>query len=379
METIQRNHNILTGEDDLEHLFTFRNFPMFMGCVNLEKKDDLTSDMSWFISKNTGLIQLNPLIPLDVLYAKSHGSGVVGKIWAEHHMQFSSFISKFNAKNILEIGAGHGELCRNYIENNKNIKWTIIEPNPKIESDHNVTVIKGLFDSNFKTNEKIDVVIHSHVMEHLYEPMEIIRDISKMLKEGDLHLFSIPRLEEMLKRNYTNCLNFEHTVYLTEEYVDHILKLCDFEIIEKQYFKNDHSIFYATRKNKKYPIIESVPNSYKKNKDIFNSYINFHSQLIQKLNALIQKHNGPVYLFGGHIFSQYLLGFGLNESKIECVLDNDSAKQGKRLYGSSLVVNSPKILTNVKNSAVILKAGVYNEEIKHDIIENINSNVVFWG
>ena len=41
-------------------------------------------------------------------------------------------------------------------------------------------------------------------------------------------------------------------------------------------------------------------------------------------------------------------------------------------------VESPKIIKDVETPIVILKAGVYNEEIKKDIIENINPNTEFW-
>ena len=50
-------------------------------------------------------------------------------------------------------------------------------------------------------------------------------------------------------------------------------------------------------------------------------------------------------------------------------------KQGKRLYGKILVC-SPKVLKE-KNPVVILKAGVYNDEIKKDILTNINSKTIF--
>ena len=58
--------------------------------------------------------------------------------------------------------------------------------------------------------------------------------------------------------------------------------------------------------------------------------------------------------------------------------NNDPKKQGKRLYGTNLMVQSPSVLREVKNPIVILKAGVYNEEIKADILLNINSSVVFF-
>ena len=53
-------------------------------------------------------------------------------------------------------------------------------------------------------------------------------------------------------------------------------------------------------------------------------------------------------------------------------------KHGKRLYGTNLVVQSPKVLKGMDNPVVILKAGVYNQEISDDILNNINPNTIFW-
>ena len=84
-----------------------------------------------------------------------------------------------------------------------------------------------------------------------------------------------------------------------------------------------------------------------------------------------------IYLFGAHVFAQYLIEFGLDTSRIVCLLDNDINKQGKRLYGTNMMVKSPKVLTDIKNPIIILKAGVYDDEIKRDILENINKDVKF--
>ena len=59
------------------------------------------------------------------------------------------------------------------------------------------------------------------------------------------------------------------------------------------------------------------------------------------------------------------------------LLDNDINKQGKRLYGTNMMVKSPKVLADVKNPIIILKAGVYNDEVKRDILGNINKNAKF--
>ena len=139
----------------------------------------------------------------------------------------------------------------------------------------------------------------------------------------------------------------------------------------------DHSIFYATKKI--YACKKKIfNNNYKKNKEIYKKYIDFHKELVTNINKKINETQTEIYLFGAHVFSQFLLNFGLKENKIKCILDNDEKKQDKRLYGTNLKVYSPKILKSVRNATVILRSGVYNNEIKNDIINNINKNVVFW-
>ena len=83
------------------------------------------------------------------------------------------------------------------------------------------------------------------------------------------------------------------------------------------------------------------------------------------------------FIFGAHIFTQYLIKFGLDEKLFSNILDNDGRKIGERLYGTDLIVKSPKILKDIENPILVLKAAQYNEEIKKDILENINPNTRF--
>jgi len=377
MNLIYRDSCPITGENDLELLHSFKNFPIYMGCVNSNQNDDVLSDMNWFIGKKNGVIQLNPLIPLETLYSQSHGSGTVGKLWELHHKSFAEFISKFKLQNILEIGSGHGKLIENYFSYYPDSRWTVVEPNPKIKKDHRIKVYQGLFDENFNFNNNIEGVVHSHVIEHLYFPHNLLKNIYNKIKIGTFHIFSVPNLEVMIEKKYTNALNFEHTLFLNEELIEEILEVSGFEIIEKKKFMEDHSIFYATKKIDAFKK-KIFNNNYKKNKEIYKKYIDFHKELVTNINKKINETQTEIYLFGAHVFSQFLLNFGLKENKIKCILDNDEKKQDKRLYGTNLKVYSPKILKSVRNATVILRSGVYNNEIKNDIINNINKNVVFW-
>jgi len=104
-------------------------------------------------------------------------------------------------------------------------------------------------------------------------------------------------------------------------------------------------------------------------------FVNFHQNVINALNDVIK--NRDAYVFGAHIFTQFLLSFGLNTEKIISVLDNDPGKIGHRLYGTDLHVTSPKELKDQNEPVVILRAAQYNDEIRKDIEENINEKVRF--
>jgi len=378
MKLIFRNKDVVSKKQDLINLYCFKSFPVFMGCTNKKKEEDIMSDMNWSISKNSGAIQLNPLLPLNIVYQEGHGSGCVGKIWNEHHKNFAEFVHQFKLKSVLEIGGLHGILSKMYQKFDNTIDWSIVEPNPIPVKGVTANFIKGYFDNNFEFYKSFDAIIHSHVFEHIYDPHSFMKNINNFLPDGKFLIFSLPNLEEMIKRKYNNALNFEHTFYLTEAYVEYFLKFYKFKVVKKKYFKKDHSIFYACIKDKKVKSKKLPKNLFKNNKKNFLEYINYYHLLIKNINRKIKKlkDNQKLYLFGAHVFSQYLISFGLNVRRIECILDNDNSKQGKRLYGTELYVRSPKYIKK-KNAVIILKAGVYNKEIKEDILKNINSNTIF--
>ena len=113
-------------------------------------------------------------------------------------------------------------LAKEYLSLMDGVNWTMVEANPNVYNDIKVKLIKGFFDSTFELRDKVDVFVHSHVFEHMYEPNEFISNISGFLNKDELHILSIPRMQVMLEQGYTNCINFEHTFLLTEIFIDFI-------------------------------------------------------------------------------------------------------------------------------------------------------------
>jgi hypothetical protein len=360
MKNIIRKNSLLTGKTNLEHLITFKKFPVFMGCTLSDIKKDLKSDMIFEICKDTGIIQLKKLLPLNIVYQKNHNDGI-GIIWQEHYKRFAQFVSNYKPRRVLEIGGANSNIANNCLNINPNLFWTIIEPHPLFQEKRNIKIIKGWFDNDFKPSVAYDAIIHSHVLEHVYSPEEFLKHVSSLQKAGQKMIFSVPNMFCQLEDKFTNCLNFEHTCFLTEEIIDYLLNKHRYRILEKQYF-NRHSIFYTTEKCD--DIIKiNLPAKYQVYKALFNDFISYHLDLIKKINKKIKNFDGDLYLFGAHIFSQYLIAFGLKTDKIKGILDNSPIKQKQRLYGTKLTIMNPKIIAESNKPGVILKVGIYRDEI----------------
>jgi SAM-dependent methyltransferase len=376
MKLIERDFDVITGSPNIEHLDTLENVPVFMGCVDHQEALDLRQDIAWWISRESGLIQLKKLLPLDVLYPESHGAGAIGALWGKHHKAFAKFLNQSTPTSIFEVGGAHGILALEYRQFD-DIPWTILEPNPAPTDGCEAHFIKGFFDEHFKYSDHFDTVVHSHVFEHIYNPDEFMAHLSGFMSPGKKLVFSLPNMQVMLERKYTNCLNFEHTVYLSEDYIEYLLTNNGFKVVEKSYYLDDHSIFYAAIKETNTPPTQLNVDLYTTNRNLYLAYIEHHKELIFNINNQLSKIEvEDVFLFGAHVQSQYMIGFGLDVSKIKCILDNDSNKHGKRLYGTDMMVASPNILKNLHFPLIIVRAGTFTEEIVTQIKE-INPTSIF--
>lgn len=376
MPELTRTRCVLSGEDDLEHLYTFPSFPVFMGCSDSPASTDLHAPMSWWIGKSSGFIQLRELVPLDILYPESHGAGEVGLLWRRHHAALADFLAESSPKEVFEIGGAHGILETEH-RRHQEIPWTIVEPNPHPTDQTRATFLRGFFDKNFRYSGSFDTVVHSHLFEHVYDPVSFMEALSAFSPIGTKLVFSVPNMLEMLKRKYTNCVNFEHTFLLTEPFIEYLLTRAGFELERKQLFEEDHSIFFHAVRS---AVVSSakLPNAlYETHRALYHDYVSHHEKLVESLNQKLKDATAPSFVFGAHVFTQYLIAFGLDTSLLLAVLDNDPSKVGRRLYGTNLSVQHPAVLADLPEANVILKAGVYNHEIRRDILENHNSTCVF--
>tara|TARA_B100000925_G_scaffold280337_1_gene250978 strand:+ start:559 stop:1701 length:1143 start_codon:yes stop_codon:yes gene_type:complete len=368
----------VSGNQKFEELFTIKSFPIYMGTVDYDYNYEF-QDLTFNICKTTGTVQIFPRVELEKLYFKSHGSGKIGALWKEHHEKFFEIIKKYLFGTVVEIGGGHNSIHSLIGENSQSCKIYSFDPNGERRKNSNLKVINKFFTEKAMIEESInsvDLFIHSHLLEHIYDPLNFLNTIQNYLNKDGFHIFSIPNIRAMIKSGYANAMNFEHPFFLEESLVEDLLSMSGHLIIDKFYLK-DHSIIFKTRKtNTSFIKRKKNYNKYNDNKKLFLKLIKNWKKDVNEINKYMSKSTKNFFLFGAHIFSQNLLSLGLNTKKIKAILDNDPSKHSNYLYGTNFKVDSPKILRKFDEPIVILRVGSYKNEIMRGILE-VNKNTIF--
>ena len=211
-----------TNNASMELLFEFKAFPVYMGVESsansaTDPQDDVFARMSWHISKATGIVQLNPLVPLRYVYLHQHNA-VIGGTWQRHHDAFAELIARQGATNVLEIGGGHGYLAEKLLASGQVKHWTMVDPNPtakELFKYPQLSIVKAFVEDLAPSDlpAAVDAVVHSHTLEHIYDPLMFFRHLAALVPLGSLHIFTVPNLLELARLD-APCMHFEHTLLI---------------------------------------------------------------------------------------------------------------------------------------------------------------------
>jgi hypothetical protein len=357
--------------------------------LNEDKKIPITTNFTNNNNNNNIFIPYNILIcnvckcyqnkylgKVDLVYSENHNNIIISKTWINQYHSFFNFILS-NCKleknyKILEIGAGNNYIANLFLNHNYN-NYTILEPviTNKIE---NIKYITGWLESI--KNDDYDLILLSHVFEHLYKPEDLFKNKSKYI------VISIPNVSKHLDDIILNILNIEHTFYFEEEHIIHLFNKNGYKKISCDYFI-DHSIFmlfeFCNENNiNKTNIDKTNYIDLANNKNIDERFLLFFNKIynvIDNVNNLFLLNKDIKYaLFPGNLYIQYLIMFGLKTDNVNYVYDNNENKKDKYLYGTNLICKDLEFFKN-KDYCIILLGFLYNKEVK--VLLNIH-NIKFY-
>jgi hypothetical protein len=364
----ERRECAACGAADLDPLLEINDVPVHMGCTDQPREQDVFYDQRWATCARCGSVQLSALAPLDLVYQSQHNAAV-GGVWARHHTALADFVAARAPRTVVEVGGASGALAREYTAQHDVESWTVVEPNPTFAPQPPINLIAAYVEEVGDVVAEADAVVHSHLLEHLYQPRAFLRGLREQSRPDARMLLSVPNLPALLGQSGANALNFEHTYFFDVELLSWMLRDAGFTVEEPQRFEQ-HSLFMAARPDAESGAAGPPPDA----RGGAQAFARFVSEARADAEALATRaagFDGPVYLFGAHVFSQFLIGCGFPAESATAVLDNDPHKQGLRLYGTPLEVAAPAVVAEVDPPtppvAVIVRATHYTAEITEQL------------
>lgn len=363
MEIYNIRNKCIICNGKYNHIYTIKNMPISFCPTNIDHSNDLFIDLIFNACQQCGSVQLENLIDPYILYKDAHNMTFETPMWKIHHNQFNIFINKelINDDSIIEVG-GSSEVLANLILNKVNIKYKILDMCEYKGNNKKIEYRQGnCEDYNFDEN---DIVIMSHVFEHLYNPMKFIENLRKY---NIKRIFiSVPNLQKQINSNCLSVIHIEHTYLFDEIDTDWMFSQFNYQLKKREYFDN-HSIFMEYNLNENQEPIKLLirPERMYNIKEYFLNRENYLSNIIIPDNSFIvpSGHYGQMIYTYSKCKNNKILGF----------LDNDTSKQNLRTYGTPLYTyplsEISKDVYKNKNMNIILHGGPYTNEIKHKLLE----------
>lgn len=198
---------------------------------------------------------------------------------------------------ILDIGSGEGTNLQYLLDKIPNANYFAIEPSPKCQETLKSMGIKILardiganldkeYDSYF------DLIIMRHVFEHFRDPVEMLKKVSKLLKENGVLYIAVPNSLNFGKHSLLDhCFRAVHTYYFNIHTLKNIFAKANVEVctIYEGDAYNEMELIAVVKKGNSSDVVVSSQN-YEIQKTFFEKKIKEENRLINRLKKAINKY-----------------------------------------------------------------------------------------
>jgi SAM-dependent methyltransferase len=258
---------------------------------------------------------------------------------------------KNNIKTILDYGTGNGVLA-----NLLSTKFSV-----------------DVFDINMEKNTtKYDLLVLSHVLEHIYDVNTFIKEISKNIKDNGLLYIEIPNSDFYEK--FTNIsplqeVNIEHINFFSKYALNKLLINNGFSCVNiiDDYFMIKNSKYFVIR-----GIFEKV-----KNNNSFETYINDGIKIINCYDFNLLKKYKNIYIYGCGQFLFKIFNKIENNVNIINIIDDNPSYLNKKIKNVNIINYEifEQVCKNEDN--ILLTTMIHDDKIREKLILlNKNFNII---
>lgn len=257
---------------------------------------------------------------------------------------------------IYEVGCANGRHLYHF----KKAGWEVggCEPSAFVATQakayHDIDIDVGVEEDLLPKLRHIDVLMFSHVIEHLYDPVETLKRAKQCLSPGGHILFEVPCFirPDVLPPGW---FAFEHLSYFSIGTVQNLLSQAGLEPVEIFMTTTSELLpvvtVLASPTNDKIPVF----NYYENSLHICEAYNALDKQAWSRHNKAIQSASKDVYVWGAGVHTAQLFDETdlLKIRNVVGIIDSDQQKWGKKQGDLDIVSPDDFIKTSSSHSVIV--------------------------
>ncbi|MEJ3718787.1 class I SAM-dependent methyltransferase [Paenibacillus polymyxa] len=284
--------------------------------------------------------------------------------------------------NVVEVGCGKGGFLRKVVEVGNNYGYGF-DPSyigPEVDYGGKLRFEKKLYNEE-SVNIKADVVLCRHVIEHISEPVMLLKSIRKALVHSPQArvFFETPCVDWIFENKVMFDFFYEHCSYFNEKSISKAFELAGFEVVSIDRIFNGQYMWLEARPAEDNGALKNL--SYTKYVDPSSRGFS-KNEFEWKCKALeqvsIYSGEGKVALWGAGAKGVTFLNMIDPELKhIDCVIDVNPNKVGNFIPGTGHKIIGVDSLGDKDLSTIIITNSNYLDEIKKIVQQKkLNMNLV---
>lgn len=386
------NQNCPVCGSDQSYLFLKRdNIPVFQNIVIPDQNQAAqfrNGKITLFACQQCGFIYNSDFEPNKIVYTHNYDNCQF------HSAYFSKYVNsllhrlleeyKIRNAQIIEIGCGQGEFIRRLVEKpdygNRGIGFDPSYHGEDDLFDGRLKFYKYYYNQEYK-NIEANIIVCRHVIEHIYEPVDLLKTIRKAMgdQKKALVFFETPSVDWILHEQVFWDFFYEHCSYFNENSIQTAFANAGFTIREiKHIFEGQYLWVEATLDSSDGSSSEIPQFSWTKLKGDIDKFVFNEKQMVTTwrnhiLSLKTKKNKVAIWGAGakGVTFANLI---DLDRSLIDCVIDINPNKQGNYLPGTGHLITDIETANQRGVTHAIVMNPNYLLEIK-ELLTNNNINL----
>lgn len=321
------------------------------------------------------------------IYSENYSSGIPSTkaVFDRYHDILARAITKESCqgKIVLEIGASDFTFSELLLANGAT-KVVAFEPSDLFHSKNpDVIHVREYFSAGLVPADagKIDLIVMRHVLEHMTEPVSIIKEISDTLEVGSRLYVEVPNVTDILEKKRIYDFFYEHINYFSPELLEKLLRLFGFEVLRSTGLVDGQHFGLLCRKTRRvgHVDVSKLKMAIPQRMEHLNGLRSHLSAFKQELAGIFESSKSiAIYGAGSHAIAVTNL-LDLTSQDVRFMLDINKLKENKYTPLSHIVIRVPteEIVQDV--DTIVIIASLHQDEIHKHLRENYNFKGRIYG